>query len=145
MLFDPSEVLYTIENSGQPFVAERKATGETLENGDPKTEDIPLTLGVAICRALQVPDDKTTAEERIRRTKLAFDIIEALDAKALVDWSADQIVETKKLCLALWTHPVVYYRIDAALEGTSDASANGSVAEEIEKITAGPVVENPEG
>ena len=143
MKFDPSAILYTIEE-GKPFMAGQRDTGEKDDAGAPITENVPMSLGVAIARALQTEDPKSTAEERIRRTRLAMEVVGALDDGTVLDWTTDAIAEVKKLCLTMWTHPVVYFRIDELLEGRAEPSTNGSVSEEIDKITAGPLLKQKE-
>lgn len=138
MQFDPRTVLYTID-AGVPFIGQQKDTGEKDEAGEPIVKNIPLTLGVALIRALERIDPDASAEDRIHRSQLAEEVMAACVSGVELDWSSEKITEAKKLCLQLWHHPRVYFLIDALLEGHMlGPSPNGSVAQEIEKIT-GPV------
>lgn len=118
MLFDPNEVLNTIEDT--PFVAGRKETGATGDDGNPETEEVELTLGIAIARALQVPDEQLPGEDRIRRSVMAIEVVQAMKNETRLEWTSDQIAEAKKLCLKAWPSPVVYFRIDELLEGKKE-------------------------
>lgn len=139
MQFDPTAILYTLED-GKPFIAEQRPTEETNSDGSPVLENVPLTLGIAIVRAMQTPDKGISAEETIRRAKTCFEVIAAMDNEVPLEWESSKITDVKKLCLALWVQPVLYFRIDELLEGRG----GGKLAEEIDKLKAGPLAQ-PEG
>jgi hypothetical protein len=130
MQFDPTAILKTIEDqdfvAGQEEVEGNKEPCPVCGQAETETRNIPLTLGIAVARALQQADDNTPAEKRIERSVLAIQIVDALKNGELLDWPSEVISETKELCLKMWTHPVVYYRIDQLLEGKANA-IQGSV------------------
>lgn len=117
--FNPQSIITELD--GDPVIAGQKPTGGINEDGEPIVESVNLTLGMVMAVSLQQPDAEMPAEERIRRVKLALELVDALDDNKTLEWKSEDIVLAKELCLKTYPAPVIYYRVEALLESNNGA------------------------